>query len=93
MNSDGGWGGDIGVTSKLIVTSRVVIALVDNNITGSMVNMAGEFITKSLKNGIEKAPVEPIGLYFARLWYSEKLYGVYFPLLALKKLEVLSTKK
>lgn len=87
VNEDGGWGGNIGVASKLIVTSRVVIALVNNKITGGLIERGGEFIVNSLKNGVENGPVEPIGLYFARLWYSEKLYGVYFPLLALKKIE------
>ena len=30
---------------------------------------------------------EPIGLYFARLWYSEELYNHTFVLNALKKLK------
>ena len=30
---------------------------------------------------------EPIGLYFARLWYSEELYSLTFVLQALKKLK------
>ena len=29
---------------------------------------------------------EPIGLYFARLWYSERMYNMVFTLIALKKL-------
>ncbi len=92
VNADGGWGGNLGVASKLIVTSRVVMALADNDITGNEIDRGGEFIVNAFKEGIENAPVEPIGLYFARLWYSEKLYSVYFPLLALKKLGKLRGK-
>lgn len=89
QNADGGWGGKKGVKSKIIITSRVVTALVDNSVKGKEIDTGIKFIRDAFANGIDATPREPIGLYFARLWYSNKLYGVYFPLLALKKYKAL----
>lgn len=85
QNSDGGWGGNKGVASKVTITSRVVIALAENNVDGDETDSGAKFIVDAFAKGIDNVPLEPIGLYFARLWYSEKLYGIYFPLLALKR--------
>ena len=47
-------------------------------------NRAFNYLYRKYKAGELLAP-EPIGLYFARLWYSEKMYNITFVLNALKK--------
>ncbi|WP_372653841.1 prenyltransferase/squalene oxidase repeat-containing protein, partial [Draconibacterium sp.] len=71
QNKDGSWGGDFGIQGTIEETALAVAAL---NSTKSKTE-----IEKGLawlddyykKNGLKKAP---IGLYFASLWYDEKLY-------------------
>lgn len=99
QNSDGGWGGAKDVSSKVTLTARALNALavlrtqyseadVQNSeykesVTKSM-NRASDYLCLKYKNG-ELLREEPIGLYFARLWYSEKMYNITFVLNALKK--------
>lgn len=77
QNVDGGWGGAAGVRSKITITSRVVTALARHGVQ----NMAAVDFLVTQPN--MNAP-EPIGLYFARLWYSEELYNKIFMLNALR---------
>jgi squalene-hopene/tetraprenyl-beta-curcumene cyclase len=86
QNEDGGWGGAKGVRSKVTLTSRALSAL------ASVDNPAMEAIEKGFAYLYEMWQAdllcreEPIGLYFARLWYSEHMYNMVFTLIALKKL-------
>ena len=83
QNSDGGWGGDLGVPSSIEETALAVSALTE----------AGEGHERSCLLGIEwllertkectQWEQAPIGLYFASLWYSEKLYPQIFTMGAL----------
>jgi squalene-hopene/tetraprenyl-beta-curcumene cyclase len=84
QNHDGGWGGVKDAPSRITVTARAVAALASAGEMRAVAGRGAAFICDRFKDGVESAPREPIGLYFARLWYSEQLYGVYFPLLALK---------
>ena len=86
QNEDGGWGGTKGVRSKVTLTSRALSAL------ASVENPAMESIERGFDYLYEMWQAdkfyreEPIGLYFARLWYSERMYNMVFTLIALKKL-------
>lgn len=85
QNSDGGWGGAKGVQSKVTLTARALSALAshsqsDKKIMDRAFNYLHE---KYIKEELMQA--EPIGLYFARLWYSEELYNITFTLKALKQ--------
>ena len=88
QNTDGGWGGAKGVKSKVTLTARTVAALssieADKNM--SALQRGFDFLHAKWQQG-ELCQAEPIGLYFARLWYSEELYNITFVLMALKRLK------
>nr|WP_319511720.1 prenyltransferase/squalene oxidase repeat-containing protein [uncultured Draconibacterium sp.] len=81
QNENGSWGGDYGIQGSMEETALAVAAL--NGIKSK------PEIEKGLvwldvyykKNGLKKAP---IGLYFASLWYDEKLYPLTAYLEAIK---------
>jgi squalene-hopene/tetraprenyl-beta-curcumene cyclase len=73
QNSDGGWGGDKGVASTIEETSVAVAAL-----SGSAASARGAaWIIEATKGG-QETPPSPIGFYFAKLWYYERLYPLIF---------------
>ena len=84
QNDDHGWGGAKNVCSKITLTAKA---------TGALASYATQY-RESLEKGIdyihaayqsgELEKREAIGLYFARLWYSEELYNITFVLNALK---------
>lgn len=90
QNSDGGWGGAKGVTSKVTLTARALAALasVDGVKHSEVIERGYKFLRKMWQDGELYRP-EPIGLYFARLWYSEEIYNMAFVLMALKKIKLL----
>ena len=81
QNKDGSWGGDFEIEGSIEETALAVAALIGTK--------SEEEIEKGLewlnyyykKNGLKKAPV---GLYFASLWYDEKLYPLTAYLEAIK---------
>lgn len=66
----GDWG-------TVTVTARCVGALAPYPEAGSAVRRARDFLRKFAEQP-ETIPPEPIGLYFAHLWYSEELYAPIF---------------
>ncbi|MCL2640400.1 MAG: hypothetical protein FWD53_06115 [Phycisphaerales bacterium] len=70
----GSWGGG-GIT----VTARCVAALQHIPIAQSAIARAHDFLRPFAEHP-ETIPPEPIGLYFAHLWYSETLYAPIFML-------------
>lgn len=90
QNEDGGWGGQRGIPSKVTLTSRALAALASLQEENQEVGMAiGKgldylFVRHQKRNLYQR---EPIGLYFARLWYSEELYSATFLLNALRKIK------
>jgi prenyltransferase beta subunit len=89
QNADGGWGGNINLPSKITLTAKVLSALVCNKINNQNTNLAFDFLYAKFRNG-ELYNAEPIGLYFSRLWYSEKMYNITFVLNAINKYKSLS---
>ncbi|HNZ72033.1 MAG TPA: prenyltransferase/squalene oxidase repeat-containing protein, partial [Prolixibacteraceae bacterium] len=71
QNSDGSWGGDVNIEGTIEETSLAVTALkgssFSSNADKGLAWLDQQYCTKGLK-------ASPIGLYFASLWYDEKLY-------------------
>ncbi len=87
QNSDGGWGGAKGLPSKVTLTSRALAALVSHKgVDCPAVRKGVDFLYQRFREGRINDP-EPIGLYFARLWYSEELYNITFALNVLKNIQ------
>lgn len=87
QNEDGGWGGDSGVKSSveetaLAVDALAAISLADKAIAGDdEIGSAVARGTRKLMDYVQADAIgepSPIGLYFARLWYFEKLYPLIF---------------
>ena len=93
QNENGSWGGDVGCVSSVEETSLAVDALCTVCL-GDRSRMSSE-IEDAIVKGCrwicgqisEDGSVNPspIGLYFASLWYYEKLYPVAFAVSALNK--------
>ena len=84
QNTDGGWGGNKGVKSKVTYTSRALAALAHFPDNYEEARQRGwNYLYQRFEAGT-LYDREPIGLYFSRLWYSEELYNILFLLNALK---------
>ncbi len=83
-NPDGGWGGEPNTPSLFETTAQAVAALslYSEDISQLQVNI--DFLVDQIIDSNGCPASSPIGLYFASLWYSEKLYPVIFGLRALK---------
>jgi squalene-hopene/tetraprenyl-beta-curcumene cyclase len=91
QNSDGGWGGDCGVPSSIEETALAVEAL------AALAQAPCPHTVEGLDHAIARGvgwlvertdrgrawPAAPIGLYFAKLWYFERLYPPIFTVGAL----------
>ena len=92
---DGGWGGSPGVSPSIEETALAVSALATFGrlSRAAAVDRIDEALTRGANwlidatDGGRRAPTTPIGLYFAKLWYSEKLYPWTFALGALAAVE------
>jgi len=97
QNSDGGWGGDASVPSSIEETALAVDALATALLQSEIrtpnseieaVRRGAAWLIATADQG-QSTPASPIGLYFARLWYSEELYPLIFTLSALAKVQKL----
>ena len=87
QNNDGGWGGAKGAPSKVTLTAKALSALASYPDSDPQAIERGfDWLYQRYTDGTWLQR-EPIGLYFARLWYSEELYSLTFVLQALKKLK------
>lgn len=85
QNEDGSWGGQKGVLGSIEETSLAVSALTANFPENCRLGM--EWLDREfLANGLTP---RPIGLYFASLWYHEKMYPLVFYLEALARMKAL----
>lgn len=85
QNGDEGWGGGRGVGSSMEETALAVAALAGwcgSPEVGSKVVAGVRYLVRGIERGALERP-SPIGLYFASLWYSERLYPVIWTLEAL----------
>ena len=90
-NSDGGWGGAPAVPSSIEETALAVEALADALAEPPLADARA--VRSALAGGVswliehtgrgESMDPAPIGFYFARLWYFERLYPLIFTVSAL----------
>lgn len=98
QNTDGGWGGGLNSPSSIEETAVTVEAIsrlshcslwpqwVEPDLQRRAVSAVGQgatWLVNATQNGTQ-FPAAPIGLYFARLWYHERLYPVVWTLGALE---------
>ncbi len=86
-NSDGGWGAGYGTPSSVEETALALEAIAGD--FGHTVLDAREKGKNWLIEAIETGQLDdpsPIGFYFAKLWYHERLYPVIFSVAALSRL-------
>ena len=83
QNSDGGWGGDADTPSSVEETALAVEALLGATETGKQAVLGLEWLIERVESGTW-FKTSPIGFYFARLWYFEKLYPLIFTVGALR---------
>ena len=81
QNYDGGWGGTL-EESSIEETALAVKALLPGG-PADVVQRGLEWLAEHVETDGD-LPAAPIGLYFAKLWYSERLYPVIFALDALE---------
>ncbi|HEY2573333.1 MAG TPA: prenyltransferase/squalene oxidase repeat-containing protein [Verrucomicrobiaceae bacterium] len=95
QGQDGGWGGAMNAPATIEETANAVNALASSisarRISAGLlaearraVSNGANWLGKRTRNGAS-FPAAPIGLYFAKLWYHEKLYPVIWTLDALQQ--------
>lgn len=92
QNSNGGWGG--GVSSSVEETALCTEILIDHDDPESQIaaQRGIEWLIAATESGGVDRPW-PIGFYFAKLWYFEKLYPLIFASAALgRALEIETTR-
>jgi len=72
QNDDGGWGGVRGAPSSVEETALALEALAGTSHSDSVGRGVGWLVSR-VESGAWREPA-PIGFYFARLWYFERLY-------------------
>jgi squalene-hopene/tetraprenyl-beta-curcumene cyclase len=83
QNFDGGWGGGSSTPSSIEETALALDVLVDAGPdTQLAVNKGLAWLVEQVERGGLNSP-NPIGFYFAKLWYFEKLYPLIFTVSAL----------
>lgn len=91
QNPDGSWGGDKSVAGSIEETALALDALAVSYKTAKNKHTKIETaiyqaVAWMIENTNEITPA-PIGLYFASLWYFEKLYPLTFAIAALQKVQ------
>lgn len=81
QNADGGWGGAKDCPSSVEETALAVEVLLDIA-NRDAVQRGVAWLVEAVESGRFRDP-SPIGFYFAKLWYFEKLYPLIFTVAAL----------
>ena len=86
QNPDGGWGGGAGTPSSTEETALAIEALATvghpYSVDAQSLSKGISWLIDQTRRGTRFDP-SPIGFYFAKLWYFEKLYPVIFTVAAL----------
>jgi squalene-hopene/tetraprenyl-beta-curcumene cyclase len=85
QNEDGGWGGAKDAPSSVeeaALATEVLLARPRVEGVQKAVERGLEYLVERVENGSFTEPT-PIGFYFAKLWYFEKLYPIIFTVAAL----------
>ena len=81
QNEDGSWGGEIGIRGTIEESSLAISALIGKD-QGAILKGFEWLENEYNNNGLRS---NPIGLYFAMLWYDEKLYPLIYYIEALRR--------
>ncbi|MCP4788345.1 MAG: squalene--hopene cyclase [Fuerstiella sp.] len=84
QNDDGGWSGRKGLPSSTEETALAVEALAGVPDADSAVISGANWLVGKVQDGSVADP-SPIGFYFAKLWYFERLYPIIFATGALQR--------
>jgi squalene-hopene/tetraprenyl-beta-curcumene cyclase len=98
QNADGGWGGGTGTRSSIEETALAIEALAEvaradhsgDNQPLSPITRGIHWLAEATNHG-RHFPPSPIGFYFAKLWYFEKLYPVIYTVQALSAVQRAAT--
>ncbi|HLU49633.1 MAG TPA: prenyltransferase/squalene oxidase repeat-containing protein, partial [Planctomycetota bacterium] len=88
QGADGGWGGEAGVRPSVEETGLALEALADRDIAANVppalhaIERGSAWLARALRDDRHLEPT-PIGFYFAKLWYFERLYPLVFALAGL----------
>lgn len=88
QNADGGWSGAAGAVSSLEETALAVEALAvagETDARAAALARGAAWLVTAVERGGWRTPA-PIGFYFAKLWYYERLYPLIFATGALTRL-------
>ena len=85
QNSDDGWGGALSAPSTVEETALAMEALAGDPSAANHLERGTQWLIRTLETAHPIEPA-PIGLYFARLWYAERLYPLVFAASALGRL-------
>ena len=81
QNEDGSWGGEAGIAGTIEESSLAISALIGKDQVA--IQKGFEWLEiEYKKNGLRS---NPIGLYFAMLWYDEKLFPLIYYIEALRR--------
>jgi squalene-hopene/tetraprenyl-beta-curcumene cyclase len=93
QNSDGGWGGAAGCASTTEETALAIESLAratcgclaaDEPVIRPALDRGLSWLVRRVETGDWQQPA-PIGFYFAKLWYYERLYPLIFTAGALRE--------
>jgi squalene-hopene/tetraprenyl-beta-curcumene cyclase len=85
QNPDGGWGGAAGCPSSVEETALATEALLDGPVSSRAAADRGvDWLKRAVREETFRQPA-PIGFYFAKLWYFERLYSMIFTTSALAR--------
>lgn len=84
QNADGSWGGDKNIPGSIEETSLAISALISEK-NMEVCNTGLQWLKEYIQQNDFKSA--PIGLYFASLWYDEKMYPLTSYLEVLSRLE------
>lgn len=95
QNSDGSWGtsgrgpGSVEESSMVLeALTHVAISRPDDPALRRSIRRGAEWLVANVEMGTWREP-EPIGFYFAKLWYFERLYPMIFSVAALEAMALL----
>jgi len=84
QNCDGGWGGNLRTPSSVEETSLATESLLAVPAARDACRRALDWLLDHVSDDSFRQPA-PIGLYFAKLWYFERLYPMIFAVSALSR--------
>lgn len=83
QNEDGGWGGAVGTPSSIEETALALEAMIQMKADRKQIEKAVTWLSEQIEMEQLSNPT-PIGFYFAKLWYYEKMYPLVYATAALR---------